>query len=284
MNDMILLKVGEIILKGLNRRRFEQKLLGNIRWRLSRIGKFKVYILQSAIYVEAAEENADMDAAFEELRHVFGVVAISRAAACAKDKDAIAEMAKTYLREEMLHAKSFKVETRRSDKSFPLTSVQLSQYVGGELDDAFPDCAVDVRCDAFLSKSYIPSAPQRMDMYKRIARVENEADYDDMLDEMCDRFGEPDSAAVNLCRVARIRALGRRAGISKVEERDGTVRLYLRDINGTALHRLGEVYPSLGVRASLGQAPYISMKTKKTMRNTEFLIELLETYVGLLGA
>ena len=55
MNDIILLKVGEIILKGLNRRRFEQKLLGNIRWRLSRIGKFRVYILQSAIYVEGYE-------------------------------------------------------------------------------------------------------------------------------------------------------------------------------------------------------------------------------------
>ena len=79
MNDIILLKVGEIILKGLNRRRFEQKLLGNIRWRLSRIGKFRAYILQSAIYVEGAEENADMDAAFEELQKVFGIVAISRA-------------------------------------------------------------------------------------------------------------------------------------------------------------------------------------------------------------
>ena len=115
MNDIILLKVGEIILKGLNRRRFEQKLLGNIRWRLSRIGKFRAYILQSAIYVEGAEENADMDAAFEELQKVFGIVAISRAAACEKDKDAIVELAKTYLRDEMLHAKSFKVETRRSD-------------------------------------------------------------------------------------------------------------------------------------------------------------------------
>ena len=144
MNDIILLKVGEIILKGLNRRRFEQKLLGNIRWRLSRIGKFKAYILQSTIYVEGAEENADMDAAFSELQKVFGIVAISRAAACEKDKDAIAELAKIYLRDEMLSAKSFKVETRRSDKSFPLTSVQLSQYVGGELDDAFPNCEVDV--------------------------------------------------------------------------------------------------------------------------------------------
>ena len=92
MNDIILLKIGEIILKGLNRRRFEQKLLGNIRWRLSRIGKFKVYILQSTIYVEGAE-GADMDAAFEELQKVFGIVAISRAAACEKDKDAIAKLA-----------------------------------------------------------------------------------------------------------------------------------------------------------------------------------------------
>ncbi|MBE6726109.1 MAG: transcription-repair coupling factor [Ruminococcaceae bacterium] len=149
---------------------------------------------------------------------------------------------------------------------------------GGEKKKELPDCAVDVRCDAFLSKSYIPSAPQRMDMYKRIARVENEADYDDMLDEMCDRFGEPDAAAVNLCRVARIRALGRSAGFSKVEERDGVVRLYTSDMNGTAVHRLGQAYPSLGVRVNLGQTPYIALKTKKNMRNTEFLIELLETY------
>ena len=113
MNDIILLKVGEIILKGLNRRRFEQKLLGNIRWRLSRIGKFRVYILQSAIYVEG-EDGADMDSAFEELQKVFGIVAISRAAACEKDKDAIANLAKTYLRDEMLRAKSFKVESKRS--------------------------------------------------------------------------------------------------------------------------------------------------------------------------
>jgi len=67
MNDIILIKIGEIILKGLNRRRFEQKLMGNIRWRLGHIGKFRVYILQSTIYVEG-DEGADMDAAFEELQ------------------------------------------------------------------------------------------------------------------------------------------------------------------------------------------------------------------------
>ena len=143
MNDIILLKVGEIILKGLNRRRFEQKLLGNIRWRLSRLGKYRVYILQSTIYVEG-DEGADMDLAFEELQKVFGVVAISRAAACEKDKDAIAKLAIEYLRDDMRRARSFKVESRRSDKSFPMTSVELSQYVGGELSDAYPDIEVDV--------------------------------------------------------------------------------------------------------------------------------------------
>ncbi len=143
MNDIILLKVGEIILKGLNRRRFEQKLISNIRWRLSRIGNFRVYILQSTIYVEG-EDGSNIDAAFEELQKVFGIVAISRAAACPKKKEAIAKLAIEYLRNEMLHAKSFKVESRRSDKAFPMTSVQLSQYVGSELSDAFPDCMVDV--------------------------------------------------------------------------------------------------------------------------------------------
>ncbi len=143
MNDIILLKLGEIVLKGLNRRRFEAKLLGNVRWRLSRIGRFRVYILQSTIYVEG-EDGADMDAAFEELQKVFGIVAISRAAACEKDKDAIAALAREYLRDDLRRAKSFKVESKRSDKSFPMTSIELSQYVGGELAEAFPETAVDV--------------------------------------------------------------------------------------------------------------------------------------------
>ena len=144
MNDILLLKLGEIVLKGLNRKGFEQKLMGNIRRRLVPIGKFKVTCMQSTVYVEALEEGADMDAAFEAVQKVFGVVKISRAAACEKDKDAIARLAIDYLREDMLRARSFKVESKRSDKSFPLTSIQLSQYVGGELAEAYPNCRVDV--------------------------------------------------------------------------------------------------------------------------------------------
>ncbi len=144
MNDIILLKLGEIVLKGLNRRSFEQKLLSNVRRRLASIGKFKVYCMQSTVYVEAEEDGADMDAAFEALKKVFGVINLSRAAACEKDKDAIVKLAVEYLKDEMESVKSFKVESKRSDKRFPLNSIQLSQYVGGELADAYPDVEVDV--------------------------------------------------------------------------------------------------------------------------------------------
>ncbi|MGM9587463.1 MAG: tRNA uracil 4-sulfurtransferase ThiI [Candidatus Limivicinus sp.] len=144
MNDIILLKLGEIVLKGLNRKSFEQKLMSNVRRRLEPIGKFRVYCLQSTVYVEAEEDGADMDTAFEALKKVFGVIKLSRAAACEKDKDAIAALAIEYLREDMERVRSFKVESKRSDKSFPMTSIELSQYVGGLLAEAYPNVQVDV--------------------------------------------------------------------------------------------------------------------------------------------
>jgi len=144
MNDIILLKLGEIVLKGLNRRSFELKLMGNIRRRLERIGKFKVYCMQSTVYVEALTDNEDIDAAFEACQKIFGVISLTRAAACEKNKEAIAKLAIEYLKDDMESAKSFKVESKRSDKAFPMTSIQLSQYVGGELADAYPDTVVDV--------------------------------------------------------------------------------------------------------------------------------------------
>ncbi len=143
MNDIILLKQGEIVLKGLNRRVFEQRLIGNIRRRLARFGVFKVYSIQSTVYVEA-EDGADVDGAFEAMKKTFGIVKLTRAAACEKDKDAILEKTVEYLGGDLAAAKSFKVETKRGDKSFPMTSIELSQYVGGELSERFPQVKVDV--------------------------------------------------------------------------------------------------------------------------------------------
>lgn len=144
MRDIILLKQGEMVLKGLNKHRFDQRLQANIRYRIRDLGKFKVYSRQSIVYVEPMDDEADIDAAFEKLQTVFGITSLTRAAACEKNKEAIAALAIDYLRDAMLGAKSFKVETRRGDKAFPMTSIELSQYVGGELSDAYPDVPVDV--------------------------------------------------------------------------------------------------------------------------------------------
>lgn len=148
MYDMFLLKLGEIVLKGANKRSFEQRLVSNIKRRMQRCGDFSVYLMQSTIYVEPKNDSCDMDAAFDSLKKVFGVVALSRAAACEKSIAAITAKAKEYLGAEISAAESFKVESKRSDKRFPLTSIQISQQVGGELADAFPETPVDVHTPA----------------------------------------------------------------------------------------------------------------------------------------
>ena len=144
MHEIILCKLGEVVLKGLNRRSFEMKLMSNIRRRTQRFGKWKIYSRQSTIYVEPAEETCDLDAAYDACKKVFGIIAIARAVPCAKEKEAIFNTAKEYLAPALLAAKSFKVESKRSDKSFPMGSIQLSQWVGGALHDAFPHLIVDV--------------------------------------------------------------------------------------------------------------------------------------------
>ena len=144
MHEIILCKLGEIVLKGLNRHSFEMKLMSNIRRRTQRYGKFKIYSRQSTIYVEPAEESCDLDAAYDTCKKVFGIIAIARAVPCAKEKEAIFATAREYLAPALLAAKSFKVESKRSDKSFPMGSIQLSQWVGGALHDAFPHLIVDV--------------------------------------------------------------------------------------------------------------------------------------------
>ncbi len=144
MRDIILLKQGEIVLKGLNKRYFETKLFQNVKRRLAPLGDFDVHCLQSTVYVEPRDDAADLDAAAEAMTKVFGVAAVVRAAGCDKTPEAMAAKAVEYMADAMRSARSFKVETKRADKSFPMTSIQISQYVGGELAEAFPATAVDV--------------------------------------------------------------------------------------------------------------------------------------------
>ncbi len=144
MNEIFLLKLGELVLKGLNRRSFEEKLMSNIRRRLTPYGKFHIYTRQSTTYVEPQNDECDMEGAWNALTKIFGIVGLSRARACDKTPEAMLETARTYFDGQLRAAKTFKVESKRADKSFPMTSIQLSQWVGGELDELYPDLLVDV--------------------------------------------------------------------------------------------------------------------------------------------
>ena len=144
MKEIFLLKLGEIVLKGANKRQFEDKLRQNVRRRMRPYGNFDVYLMQSTIYVEPMDEMCDVDGAWEACNSIFGLVSLCRCRACEKDLDSIFHTIEEYLGDELDCAESFKVESKRSDKRFPLTSIGISQVIGGRLAEAHPSCRVDV--------------------------------------------------------------------------------------------------------------------------------------------
>ena len=143
MDEIILIKLGEMVLKGLNRNVFEATLLRNIRRRLNNLGGFDIKSAQSTVYV-TPREGADLDTAVEKVSKIFGIAAFSRACIVKKEMPAILEAAQEYLKTELLGAKTFKVESKRADKSFPLKSPEISADVGEYLLNQFPHLTVDV--------------------------------------------------------------------------------------------------------------------------------------------
>ena len=150
MNEIFLMKLGEIVLKGANKRQFESKLRQNVRRRMKPYGEFDVYIMQSTVYVEPLNDEADVEGAWEACHSIFGVVSLCRCRPCEKNLDAIYEAVEAYLGDDLDCAESFKVESKRSDKTFPLTSIAISQEIGGRLAEAHPDCRVDVHKPAYV--------------------------------------------------------------------------------------------------------------------------------------
>lgn len=143
MKEIILVKNGELVLKGLNRSSFEDILIKNMRRHLEDMGEFKFTKSQSTIMVEAPE-GADLDEAAQRLGKVFGIAAYSRAAVCEKDMQKIIQTAREYLADELSLVSTFKVEAKRSDKKFPLKSPEICRELGGALLKSFHHLKVDV--------------------------------------------------------------------------------------------------------------------------------------------
>lgn len=148
--EIFLLKLGEIVLKGQNRFTFENKLKQNVRRRLRPFGDFRVYIVQSTVYVEPQSDDCDLDGAWDACGAVFGIASMCRCRSAEKNLDAIYDAIIDYLGDEIAASESFKVESKRSDKSFPLGSIQISQEIGGRIAEAYPHVRVDVHNPAYL--------------------------------------------------------------------------------------------------------------------------------------
>ena len=144
MKEILLCKYGEIVLKGANRRYFEDMLMRELRYRASFFGDFEITRAQSTIVIDPADELADLDGMFEASRRVFGIAGVGRAAVAEKNLESIIEIAKAYLPQFLAGKKTFKVEGKRSDKAFPLSSPELSREVGGAILSVCPRLKVDV--------------------------------------------------------------------------------------------------------------------------------------------
>ena len=145
--EVILCKYGEVILKGANRSDFEAKMLKQLRLRAKRIGNYKIYYSQSTVYIEPLDNEAieRIDDMLYQAKHVFGFVGVSKAIACEKNMDTILQIVKEYIPEKLKGYKTFKVESKRADKRFPMTSPEISNEVGGAILSCVRGIKVDVK-------------------------------------------------------------------------------------------------------------------------------------------
>ncbi len=144
ISEVILCKYGEIVLKGQNRQSFESMLLKELRRRASPYGTFKIYFKQSTLYLEPQNDDCDMEGMYSAARKVFGIVGVNRAAVCEKNMESIVATAREYLPAKLSGKRTFKVDAKRSDKKFPLTSPQISNEIGGVILSAVRGIKVDV--------------------------------------------------------------------------------------------------------------------------------------------
>lgn len=144
IQEVILCKFGEVVLKGANRQSFESQLIKELRRRASPYGTFKIYFKQSTVYVEPTDELCDMDGMYDAAKKVFGIVGVNRAAVCEKNMESIMTLAREYLPEKLAGKRTFKVDAKRSDKRFPLKSPEISREIGGVILSTVRGIKVDV--------------------------------------------------------------------------------------------------------------------------------------------
>ena len=145
MKELILVKYGEMALKGLNKKTFEDMLIKNIKRRLKPLGHFRLTSAQSTTYITPLDEDIDLNEAADRVGKIFGIAAYCRACVCEKNFEDICNKSYEYLDEVLSCARTFKVNAKRSDKAFPMKSPEICMELGGKLLERFPNLTVDVK-------------------------------------------------------------------------------------------------------------------------------------------
>ena len=145
MKKLVLVRYGEIILKGYNRPVFEDALVTNIRKAIENQGEVKISKAQATIYIEPMENDNQVEGIVECLKKVFGIVSIVVAYKTEKSIDAAVAEVKESFDDVLKNAKTFKVEAKRADKKFPLKSPEICAEVGGRLLASYNNLKVDVK-------------------------------------------------------------------------------------------------------------------------------------------
>jgi thiamine biosynthesis protein ThiI len=143
---IILARIGEIALKGLNRSKFEERLVSNLKRRLNKTGEFKITRSQSRIWIESSDDSVHLEEALQLAVKVFGIVSASIVWRFDGDIGDICEFSRRYVQELLAKQEilTFKVEARRSEKRFPYNSPEICTEVGAFLLEAFPFLTVKV--------------------------------------------------------------------------------------------------------------------------------------------
>ena len=139
--EVILIKEGELFLKGLNKKNFEAALIKNIKEKLKSLGEFKIVKAQSTIAV-IPEENFNFNLAIEKISSIFGIASFSIALSVEKNFEAILNASKKHLKDVLKNHKSFKVVAKRSDKNFEFSSMELCKKLGEFLLNEFKNLTV----------------------------------------------------------------------------------------------------------------------------------------------
>ena len=150
----------------------------------------------------------------------------------------------------------------------------------GETVKPATECKVNLNTDAYIPEKYIRSTSQRIDAYKKIASVQNEEDYSDVTDELCDRYGTLPAQAVTLMKISLIRALGGSVAIDKIEKRENSALFYTGSFEPTAIREMQTAFKGRFF-ISAGNSPYFTVKLTGNSGFVDEILQILKKYIQI---